>query len=145
MVASSSCACLESCWDARLIAKVNPASWLKGKRGIIRKRGDEMKQNMKLHVLSVERFDFLNEKGEQVLMGRLTALGDYESSKGRVGCPPMLFSCSPELIDDVRELHFPAEYDVVISVRSGGKSRGVMFAESLAELPGGASNRKPAA
>ena len=104
-----------------------------------------MKQNMRLNVLSVERFDFLNEKGEQVLMGRLTAMGDYENHKGRVGCPPMVFTCSVDLIDGVRELHFPGEYEVIMSVRSGGKSKGVMFAESLLELPGGVSKRKPAA
>jgi hypothetical protein len=87
---------------------------------------------MKQRVLGVERVRFTNDQGELVESGKVYAESSYVNDSRKVGCIPSILSCDVDFIDEVRELHFPDEYELEVEIRSGAKNKAVMYVNSIA-------------
>ncbi|MBF0188080.1 MAG: hypothetical protein HQL50_09140, partial [Magnetococcales bacterium] len=60
---------------------------------------------------------------------------EMEHRKDAVGMEVMSFNCPFELIDDMRGLPLPGEFELTTVMSKGGKGKGTLYVQSMSKLP----------
>ncbi|MBF0456089.1 MAG: hypothetical protein HQL72_14880 [Magnetococcales bacterium] len=102
-----------------------------------------MLTKMKMNVQGVERVRFKTDDGGMYEAGKVYAQSEYVNQPNKLGVIPSILECPVDIIDSLRELHFPHEYELEVELRSGAKNKAVMFVKSFVEL-GKTAKRNPA-
>jgi hypothetical protein len=109
-----------------------------------------MIQKMVLKPLWIERYDFKDDNGQQVQMGKIFVVGDYVNDDNKVGTPVMSLACPFELLNELRQFGWDVEVEMDVEIRQGGKQKAGLFvvAVNLKDPPkkaGADTQRKSAA
>jgi hypothetical protein len=99
------------------------------------KWGTPMKQIMKFTPLWAERYNFKDDAGNPVKMGKLYVVGDYVNDQDKVGTPVMSLGCPFELLEDFRQYDFSVgqEVELEVEIRQGGKQKAGLYVVGISQ------------
>lgn len=92
-----------------------------------------MKQKMLLKPLWIERYNFKDDNGKQVQMGKIFVVGDYLDDQDKVGTPVMSLGCSFELLDQFRKFSWNEEAELEVEIRQGGKQKAGLYVVGIVQ------------